>query len=196
MYRLFFIAVIFCLLPAGCEQYNPNKQAEKIEKQNKEITALKEDLEQLRELVRLHSYTSLKVERNINEMAIFTPSDKGYQPINTSAGPLLIALRDIKKYANGYKLTFEVGNPTLAKFGSSTAIILYGKSYDKSTDYNEWESNLKKLTVPINKEIIPGVWNKVVAVLSPAKEDDLEYIRFSFLPNGLYLTEDLRKIQE
>ena len=48
--------------------------------------------------------------------AIFTPGSKGFSSIHTDVGNLLVILESLKKYANGYQVTFSIGNPNFVTY--------------------------------------------------------------------------------
>ena len=196
------------LLTTGCDQYKTqNQKAEELQR-NQEIATLKQEIIELKtelgefqkeigvilsDLLLHKAYINEKIEGRLYETVVFTPSDKGYLPINSTVGTLLISLADIKKYANGYKIILNIGNPTLATFNNINLTASYGKAYQEKEDVIKWEKNLKKIKIPINKPVLPGVWNKFSIVLSPAKEEDLEHIEIHFEGSSIFLMEDRRK---
>lgn len=114
----------------------------------------------------------------------FSPAYTGYQQVNSKCGSFYVSLQHIDKYANGYKTTFHIGNPSLVTYNNLGIVLGWGKSY--------LTRRTKEHTI-VN-DILPGIWNKVTVVLSPAKEEDIELIILQI--NGcpsLSLRHDLRK---
>lgn len=193
--RIFFTLCLFFIL-AACNQNSENDRISQLEEKLQELDALKNSIEQLKlehiSLLIDQANTTAKIERNINETVAFTPSDKGYASINSTVGTLLIAIDDIKKYANGYKIAILIGNPTLAALDNGSFQVWYGKAYMETENHTEWEKSLKTSTIAVNKDILSGFLNKVSIVLSPAKEEDLGYIRLAFSVQHVFLTNDHR----
>jgi len=44
----------------------------------------------------------------------------------------------------------------------------------------------------INKPLLPGVWNKVSVVLSPATTNEMGFIRLALTTDKVYFSPDLR----
>lgn len=133
---------------------------------------------------------SFDLDQRFASKATFSPNSKGYNTVWTPAGNLLVALTDIKKYANGYKLYFKIGNPTFATFSSVKMNVAWNKTLDgglSMTDLRDWAKNEKSTTVNINGDIIPGKWNNTDVVISPAKEEDTGYIEIQLETSAIYL---------
>ncbi|MDZ7798447.1 MAG: hypothetical protein U5L76_02395 [Patescibacteria group bacterium] len=54
---------------------------------------------------------------------IFKPNDNGVATLTTLEGDnFLVRLAEINKYANGYKVTFYIGNPNYATYSGSEGL--------------------------------------------------------------------------
>ncbi len=126
--------------------------------------------------------------------ASFTPSSTGFSTVSTHAGNLVVSLQDIKKYANGYKLVFDIGNPTLATFHDASMNITWNKDWDtEAQSFEEWQANQRSTQITLGKTLLPGRWNVVTVIISPAKEDDIAAIDVELVTNTISLSNDYRQ---
>ncbi len=158
-----------------------------------------EDIEQIG--ARLSNLQSAFYEevRNptLKSSANFQIGKEGFQRIETSVGYIFVSLADVQKYANGYKVIFDLGNPYNASITNINATLRYGKGLseyipednvnDFYTHYKSWEDNLKVAERSIVNEIYGGSWNKVTFIISPAKEEDLETLHLSLSATALIM---------
>lgn len=194
MKKIFFIIIAITYLCSCSEYIKPNnsklselkslinKLQDKIEELENKSTQLKYKIAPLQAQINM---LSEKVSSIQNPLAIFTPSSKGYTTINTNNGNFLVSLDSLTKYANGYKAVFNIGNPNLVTFNGVKINVAWGK--DNSS------SKFKTNNVTINKPILPGVWNKVSVVLSPATANETGIIVLTLSVDKILLTEDYRK---
>lgn len=70
--------------------------------------------------------------------------------------------------------------------------VQWGEAYTKDKNPNDWINSLKSEEIEINKPLLPGVWNKVTVVLSPATANETGFISLSLVTNRVYLNRDLR----
>lgn len=131
--------------------------------------------------------------------ATFDASDAtGFQRINTSSGFFLVSFKNAEPYLDGYKVTLEIGNPLSATYDGLKFNLTWGKKYnakdyDNAGDgYSKWQAGLKKKEVSILEKLMPGSWNRVSLVMSPAKSDELSYIKVKLSSDTL----SLRKASE
>lgn len=151
-------------------RWSKNKQ--KITELETKITTLNESVSRLQKSQFDNIWDILVLKRRYESKVYFTPASKGYAPVWTEAGNLLVTLTNISKYANGYKLTFQIGNPTLATFSNVKMKVAWNKAYEKDADYSEWSKNEKTTEVALDSALYPGKWNTIVVTISPAKEEE------------------------
>jgi hypothetical protein len=122
-------------------------------------------------------------EETFKSIAIFRSNTTESASITTNDGHLfVVALIKLTKYANGYKATFNIGNPSLLTYNGLKAKVFWGAAGD-----------VKSHEIIISKSILPGVWNVVDVVLSPAKENDIAVVWLSLTVAGYSLQNDLRR---
>jgi hypothetical protein len=155
------------------------------------VTALEDALETLKT-----EYEVLKTRVEINETgdifepahpksASFKPDEKGFQAIYTDYGQFLVSLQEIRPYANGYKVKFNLGNPSSLDFENVEVGLQWGPSRPengfgpKSISYTDWRKKFKTSKQSVNRRLFAGSWNPVELVLAPASQDDLGSIEIT-----------------
>jgi hypothetical protein len=119
-------------------------------------------------------------------------STKDYSVLQNDLGKFLISVQNVEKYANGYKLTLNIGNPNAITFNNVLATFSYGTPYDKSKDWKVWLDSLKTSQAYISKPLLAATWNRVVVVVAPAKEEDIGFITISLQTSQVQLVPDVR----
>lgn len=128
-----------------------------------------------------------------SDAAEFKPRDKGYQLIRSGQIYFIVSLDKISRYANGYKATFLIGNPSLITFGGAKLKIKWGtEPFTEKQLFSSWYNSLKSSEIDINKPLLPGIWNKVTVVLAPAEPKETGYIQLVLQTNGILLRHDSR----
>jgi len=176
---------------SGCtpENQSNSNQNEEISSLNTQISSLQNQINQLQNDA---NQTSSKISQMNKSYALFTPSSKGYSTINANVGTFVVSLDSLSKYANGYRATFSIGNPNLMTFNGIKVQVQWGEAYTPDKNYSDWIRSLKSEEIDINKSLLPGVWNKVTVVISPATSKETGVIFLSLVTNIVYLTPDLR----
>lgn len=154
---------------------NEDKQSADDHSLTVDIASLKK---QISDLQSEQFETGLKVSQLVTKEAYFTPAEQGYSTIATPAGNLVVSLVDLQKYASGYKVFFHIGNPTLATFKDTKLTVKWNKEWDsKKVSWADWKSGERSTEIKIKEDILPARWNKVSAIISPAKAEDTAQIR-------------------
>jgi len=196
----------------------PNKEAKFIFEEGNEGVALKSDLGKVLDVVSILEEEQIKNRKSITELhtslfkhkyypdlkdsRIFEPDSEGFYKIETGVGDLYVSLKNIEEYANGYKVSFQVGNPYEADILNAKASLLYGISYKEykeqhkdSNDkgyqnlFDDWQNNLKKVEKSITEGFKRGKWNNLEFIITPAKSNELATLKLSLSADGLSLYE-------
>ncbi|MDA2918722.1 hypothetical protein MYX76_04400 [Desulfobacterota bacterium AH_259_B03_O07] len=148
------------------------------------------------------SIEELTEEQEKYKTVFIDTSSKGYSRIDTDNGTFLISFVDAKRHLDGLKLVFSIGNPTSATYKGFKLNAVWGKEYiadewlrklDKKTQqkdsvvnprdriyaYEKWQESLNMKSESYLESLKPGNWNKVELIISPAKEDQLGYLKLS-----------------
>lgn len=182
--KIIFVCVAIAIL-SGCtpDNRNSDNKSEKISEVEHQINQLQNEVNQL-------SSNVSKINKNF---AVFTPASKGYTTVYANVGYFVVSLDSLKKYANGYRATFSIGNPNLITFNGITLHIQWGEApSSRYKNYYDWINSFKSEKIEINKPLLPGIWNKITVVLSPATPNETGVISLSITTNQILLHPDLR----
>lgn len=133
---------------------------------------------------------TLRLENSPN--AVLSTTTKDYDIINNKLGKFFVSVQDIKKYANGYKIILNIGNPNSVTYLDAKAILKYGPPYDNKKTFEEWQNSQKSIESAITKPLVPGTWNKVELIAAPAKEEDLGNMYLGLEISRVSLNQDYR----
>jgi hypothetical protein len=182
MKRVMFI-IIGLLILSGLYAAATNKISED---KSKEISTLNDQISNIQyRLDRLQVRVDQlfgKDRGGYVDYVVFTPSDKEYATLHANVGYFVVSLDSLKKYGNGYRATFNIGNPNAMIFKGIKVGVQWGEAYP-----------FKSEEIDINKSLLPGVWNKVSIVLSPATANEIGFIRLALKANNVSLSADLRE---
>lgn len=173
---LFLALMIF----GGCVDQN------ELNKMKKEVEEMKIQVKVLDKMSENYFNRISEIE-DLHKTIYLDPTSKNYQKLDADGYIFLIKCDDIKPYAGGYKLTMFIGNPYLISFNGFKLSIEWGKDFDsKKDDYSEWQKSLRIKIETFTSTLIPGRWNKVEFMFSPAKEDDIRHLKiFSMETNTM-----------
>jgi hypothetical protein len=160
------LGIIFLVLMTGCYR----------EAEEKRLTALEQQTETLKgELESLKSKKAFEdLLRDLDKVAYLTPGDDGYSAIKFDLGILTVRLIDIKPYANGSKITLEVGNTLSAGINGLKVTIEWGKVDEKGSPINE-EAKSKEVT--LKQSLRAGSWTRSTFVLDGVPPTELGFVR-------------------
>lgn len=129
-----------------------------------------------------------------HRLAEFMPTAQGYSRISTDLGDVLVSLKNTEKFGDGYKLTFEIGNPMSLTISGLKGKISWGPSidaekYNSDSKYKqEIDKNTKIKDFEVLNQLFPGAWNEVKVAVGPAKEDQIGRILVgSFITDKIYM---------
>lgn len=182
MYKKIAIIFIVTVLLCGCKQDKKGNEKSGLEGKVVEIQTQINMLED--------NYLNTTFKKTLP--ALLTPATKGYSAVYTDQGIFFISLESLNQYADGYKATFLIGNPNYATFYSMKLQLQWGRARSEKEDYGNWHEALHSEEIEANTPILPGRWNKVTVVLSPAPANEVGTILVLLEPGQIYLEPDLR----
>lgn len=102
---------------------------------------------------------------------------------------MLVALKKIEPYADGYKLHFNFGNSFNTTFANLKVTIKWGSRFDPKGQktYQDWYAGLKQREETILEGILPGSWNRRSLVISPASKGETGYLEVSASADQVFL---------
>jgi vacuolar-type H+-ATPase subunit I/STV1 len=168
----------------------------------KEITNLRAQVgklsESLREVqnfaarVRI-DFEEFKEEYNeYKDVQLDLAEPRTYQRLDSlnGTGSFLISVEDAVPYLDGYKVHLEIGNPSAARYTGFRLKMKWTKHFPKNADlafYGEWRKTIKEKEVSFTETLMPGMWNKIEIILSPASVDELGYFHVSLETSAIQL---------
>jgi hypothetical protein len=100
-------------------------------------------------------------------------STKAYQRLETDHGTLYIAVENVEPYANGQRVTLEVGNPMSASFAGYEIHLAFGDKQQKN----------ERPTMDLRA----GRWTRIPVIFTPLAADKLDTVFLSMTLNQVSL---------
>jgi hypothetical protein len=182
--RFLLIVLLLCY---GCTQptdpgvtvITPSKKPDKqLEELKGRLDKIEKDTSRLR--------FDLDAEKSRYGSLVIDPSSKGYQRLDTSTGTFLVSLKDVQPYADGFKLKLTIGNPSYAQYNGFVLDVTWNKSFEKFTT-EDWGHAQHEKTFNYTEKLMPGSWNTISLILSPAQKEELEFIEISMTTDQVML---------
>lgn len=151
-------------------QRRPNKAAEA-----SNVAALEERIKSLEERV-------IDLERQLREgnSVELNTTGQSYRQVKSSNGWFLVRVVKTEPYLNGYKVTFAIGNTSTARFGGFDLSVQWGTAEPPYSDkWSAWYHSLQSKDEHFPSDLFAGRWNEVEMILTPAKPNELGYLRLS-----------------
>lgn len=175
----------------------------KSELQNKIITAQSSEIEYLKlrinEIEAINEFKINNINSEFRDLSnrfntawrnkvVLDITAKNFQSVDTYCGKFFVFLEDVKPYLSGQKLKLNIGNPSHVAYQGFSLSAKWGKEPDM-INYEEWENNLKEKEFTFTETLKPGLWNTVYLVLSPAKNNEFEYLEISLVPKTVTMAK-------
>jgi hypothetical protein len=119
----------------------------------------------------------------------FTPSDNGYQRVDSGLFTFAVSVQDVAPFADGVKVKINLGNVMYAGVSGVTLHITYGAT--KPADSNAratWWGDLKTKAVELPSTLAAGNWNPVFVVLPGIDPKHFGYLTISIETKSVFLT--------
>ena len=139
-------------------------------------------------------------QSNRKKAATLDPSTKDYSFFDSDAGRLLISCESAEPFLDGHKVALRIGNPLSMTFKGFKLKIRHGgrapelpKSVDtaqitKWQEANaEWQKTLREKELSFTDTLSPAAWNRIEAVITPSKPDELAYLEITLETNTISL---------
>jgi hypothetical protein len=139
------------------------------------IAALEERIKSLEERV-----INLEGQLREGNSVDLNTTSKSYRQVKSSNGWFLVRVAKTEPYLNGYKVTFAIGNTTTARFGGFDLSVQWGTAEPPYSDkWPTWYHSLQSKDEHFPGDLFAGRWNEVEMILTPAKANELGYLRLS-----------------
>jgi len=119
-----------------------------------------------------------------NKFVPLSLDDKGYTPVQTTIGQLLISAKSAAPYLDGYKVDFQIGNPQSVTYNGATVTLKWGPLATAVIRTNQvawaaWQNAQKTKTEDLPSELLPGHWNDEEIIVTPATTEELRNLKIS-----------------
>lgn len=196
MARRTFVVVLFSvLLLAGCEKISSiESDVKSLKDSNLALSSRMSDIERgYKDLEKkfLELENSIVIDRIVRDRseAEITPSDEGFNTVQTVYGMLTVQCKGIEPYADGSKVRVVVGNPLSCGFMNTEISIKYGVSFANYTDggWADWQKTLRRKSFKLSESINAGSWNSFTVALPGVSPDKMGYIAIKLEPATMLL---------
>jgi len=193
------IAALLVLLTASCSQKPAqDKTGADVEALKQQIQTLTAQLQDTQQKLSDQATRITKLEfwqlTETNDSVALDPGSKSYGVVKTNLGNLLISVDNVTPYGDGYKVRLMVGNPNMVTFDGASLKVQWAEKPQWGTqgfNYAKWNASLQEKDVNITNDLLPGTWNPVEVVLSPATAAQTGYLAVSATLNKLELRRGL-----
>lgn len=123
--------------------------------------------------------------------AFLDPTTKSYQRIDTDVGSLLVSVKSVQPYLDGYKVTLAIGNPYAMDFNGFGVSCKWSLPYlytnGVASNAEAVKNSEKSKDLQQTEVLRGGWWTPVELTISPATADELKMLRISVIPNNITL---------
>jgi Protein of unknown function (DUF3251) len=193
------VLVAAAVLTSGCDQPQ-SPQSDK----NK-ITALEAKVKKLEDAV---TVLQLQIETTEGRVSLaessirdlepaklveFDPSVSSYQKLDGSLGAFAVSVEDVRQFADGVRVTLNLGNLTSATYSGATLILEYGPRAPSEEEMKdpaaarEWLGALQRKEENLTASLLPGRWNPVKVTLPKIDEKTFGYLSVRIRTNQISL---------
>lgn len=188
MKAILHFSLVASVLICGCNKQSANPETTPkgfIAPETDRFALLEQKLGDLEQRV-----STLEFDKTLNEWSrtnnfvSLSLDEKGYTPIQTTIGQLLIAGGSATPYLDGFKVDFQIGNPQSVTYDGITVTLQWGPSVTRSISTNKmaliaWRNAQKTKTDKMLSKLLPGYWNNVEVIVTPATTEELRNLEVS-----------------
>lgn len=191
--RIATIAVVVALA-TGCSQRPDDKTAASVDALKQQVQSLTAKLQEAQQkqtdlAARITKLEFWQLVETDNSIAL-DPASKAYGVAKTNLGNLLISVDNVSPYGDGYKVRLMVGNPNMVTFDGASLKVRWAEKPQwgaQGFNYAKWSTSVQEKDVDIPNTLLPGTWNSVEVVLSPATASQTGYLAVTATLNKLEL---------
>ena len=201
----FTLLILLALIINGCDNQSENKSAgaeRRIQALETEISALKTSQAATDKFNAFQWQCDTNYDQRLQALEMsdrvrerkwimLDPTTKSYQRIDTSIGSLLVSVKSVTPYLDGYKETLAIGNPTSMDFNGFQVSCKWGASFTYTngvvSNYEEVQNSQKTKDLQPTDVLLRGYWNPVELTIAPATADEIKNLRISINPDNISL---------
>jgi hypothetical protein len=153
-----------------------------------ELKALENEVKSLKAAVAVANESIFQLQRRY-AFGEFTPSDSGYQRIDSGMFSFAVSVQDVTPFADGVRVKLNLGNVMYAGVSGITLHIQYGEAKPADSDASAaWWGSLKNKSVELPNTLAAGNWNPVSVVLPGIDPKHLGYMSIAIDSKSVFLT--------
>jgi hypothetical protein len=121
--------------------------------------------------------SSLRLQMRMSEwdkIAFLKPGDEGYTALKFDLGTIVVKIVDVKAYANGSKISLQIGNLASARVDGLKTTLEWGKVDEKGLPEND---KAKSRDVTFNEALPAGAWTISDLILDGIPPSELGFVR-------------------
>lgn len=164
--RLSTALVLSTIGLVGCQQKDTSILEQRISTLETRLDKVSKDLERVQK-----GHLDLAIRDMFERRVSLTPTEQTFETFRTQLGVTTFSVKNVGAYANGSKVTFELGNATNATLEDIELALSWG-----SVDGEGTRKELGKKSAKLMESFRAGAWTSFSIVLEQAKPDELGYI--------------------
>jgi len=115
------------------------------------------------------------------------PTSEGFQRLDTTLGSLVVSVKSVTPYLDGYKVDISIGNPMDMDFNGFVLSCQWGLAPKIGANYDEIQKSQKSQDFQRTEVLLAGHWNPVELIIAPATTDEIKNLRISIKLNTIGL---------
>lgn len=182
LFHLLILIIIVIIFPS-CDKQNrdENKELDELKGRVRDIEfeiKIQESItkKHFDDLIQLE-YDFLLDGKRIKHLFIDLKNCNGFQTVYSSYGMFFVSVKDVQPYLDGYKITFEIGNPGNVTYTNPKITLKWG--LDLNNENLDELNKIKEREFNILKDLERGYWNKIEIFVNPLKSNELGFLDFS-----------------
>lgn len=184
------------ILICGCNRQdsNPNSPPKGFQGPQSDREAyLEQEINVLKHRVDIIEFDSTVAEwSRTNKFVSLNFDNKGYTPVQTTIGQLLISSESATPYLDGYKIDFQIGDLQGVTYDGVTVTLKWGPPATPSTYTNQtamvaWQNAQKTKIEKLPFQLLAGCWNNAEMIVTPATTEELRNLQISIETSAVSL---------
>jgi len=183
------------ILVCGCNQQTSSSSTPQkfVAPANDRMAFLEQEINTLQNRVGALEWENMVGEwSRTNKFVSLSLDEKGYTPVQTTIGQLLVSAGTATPYLDGYKVDFQIGNPQSVTYDGVTVTLKWGPPatrsiYTNQTAITAWQNAQKTKTDKLLFQLLRGYWNNAEVIVTPATTEELRNLQISIETSTLSL---------
>lgn len=153
-----------------------------------EIDRLKKEVAELRKDSEINDTLRNSISNEVSTLQKYafanlsTSSPGGYSRLDTNIGILLVSLKSVEPYLDGYKVALEIGNLSTATCTSYTVSAAWGPRSVQtlnSKNFRTYNDLRRRAEFERSDSLAPSRWNPVELIFPTTKPDGIAFVELT-----------------